>query len=232
MRVEPHAAYLLHSRKYRETSAIIEILSKYHGRVSCIQKGAFGAKKRSQAHALQPFHALLLGWVGKTDLPTLNAFEQVDKAFKLNGRALYCGMYVNELIVRLVGRGEANNPLFDLYESVLTDLSNEQVPLEQTLRRFEKYLLEMCGYGLLLSCEGASGEMISPDKQYFYHLEHGPETEKLAPDDVEISGQTLLKLAGDQFLDEHEAQQAKRLMRRALARYLGDKPLASRSLFE
>ena len=232
MRVEPHAAYLLHSRKYRETSAILEILSEHHGRVNCIHKGAFGAKNRNRNLALQPFQSLQLGWVGKTDLPTLSAHENSGRCFNLHGRALYCGMYVNELIVRLVGRGEASASLFALYESVLSDLSNQQVPLEQTLRRFEKYLLEMCGYGLLLSAEGYSGESISPTKHYFYHLEHGPEREKMAPEDVEISGQTLLKLSMDQVLDEAEARQAKRLMRTVLARYLGDKPLASRSLFE
>ena len=231
MRVEPHAAYLLHRRKYRETSAIVEILSIQHGRVSCILKGAFSDKKNSTARSLQPFRAMRMGWVGKTDLPTVNAYEAGETVFALAGRGLYCGMYVNELIVRLVGRGEANPHLFSLYESVLGDLANDQVPIEQTLRRFEKYLLELCGYGLVLISEGDSGQSIDPAQQYFYHIEHGPERERVAPDDVEISGRALLKLANDELLDDIELLQAKQLMRRILSRYLGDKPLASRSLF-
>ena len=231
MRVEPHAAYLLHRRKYRETSAILDILSQHHGRVSCILKGAFANKKSNVARSLQPFRMVHLGWVGKTDLPTVNSYEAGEREYALAGRGLYCGMYVNELIVRLVGRGEANPHLFSLYESVLGDLANEQVPVEQTLRRFEKYLLELCGYGLVLSNEGDSGLLIDPEQQYYYHIEHGPERERLAPDDIEISGRALSKLSNDELLSDAELLQAKQLMRRVLAHYLGDKPLASRSLF-
>lgn len=231
MRVEPHEAYLLHRRKYRETSAILEILSLQYGRISCLLKGAFSDRKNSPGRTLQAFRPLQIGWVGKTDLPTVTKFEVGEQVYALEGRGLYCGMYVNELIVRLVGRGEANSQLFSLYESVLSDLSNRDVAIEQTLRRFEKYLLELCGYGLMLVTEGESGLPVDPEKRYFYHLEHGPEREKIAPDDIEISGRALVKLAKDELLDELELQQTKQLMRRILSRYLGDKPLASRSLF-
>ena len=222
---------MLHRRKYRETSAILEILSLQYGRISCLLKGAFSDRKNSPARTLQAFRPLQIGWVGKTDLPTVTKFEVGEQVYSLEGRGLYCGMYVNELIVRLVGRGETNPQLFSLYESVLSDLSNRDVAIEQTLRRFEKYLLELCGYGLMLVTEGESGLPVDPEKRYFYQLEHGPEREKVAPDDIEISGRALVKLANDELLDELELQQTKQLMRRILSRYLGDKPLASRSLF-
>ena len=231
MRVEPHTAYLLHRRKYRETSAILEILSQQYGRVSCIGKGIFSERKNNPARVIQPFQSLQMAWVGKSALPTVTTFEAGEQTFNLQGDALYCGMYVNELIVRLVGRGEANTGLFSLYESVLGDLANQQLAVEQTLRRFEKYFLDVCGYGLLLNCEGDSGEPIDAARHYYYHPEHGPELEKIAVDDIAVSGLMLLKFANDEPLDPHELYQAKQLMRHILSHYLGDKPLASRSLF-
>ena len=232
MRVDSHPAYLLHRRKYRETSAILEVLSANYGRVNCVLKGAYSERKNNPVRVVQAFQPLLIGWVGKSELPTVVNYDANGDPWPLVGSALYCGMYVNELVVRLVGRSEANPTLFSLYESVLADLANSDVALEQTLRRFEKYLLQLCGYGLLLDHEGESGNPIDADERYYYHVEHGPERDKNAPDDVEVSGATLLKLANDEYLKSDELQQAKRLMRRVLSRYLGEKPLAARSLFE
>ena len=143
MRVEPHPAYLLHRRKFRETSAILEILSAQKGRVSCLMKGAFKETKRGRGSSPQLFQAFQIGWTGKGELPTAIQYEPLGKRFELQGHALFCAMYVNELIVRLVGRGEANPQLFSLYESALADLVNAELLIEQTLRRFEKYLLEL-----------------------------------------------------------------------------------------
>ncbi|MEM7466058.1 MAG: DNA repair protein RecO C-terminal domain-containing protein, partial [Pseudomonadota bacterium] len=122
--------------------------------------------------------------------------------------------------------------LFALYQSVLADLLNKDLLIEQTLRRFEKYLLEVCGYGLLLDGEADSHEAIEADRLYFYHLEHGPGREKIAVDDIPVSGQTLLSFSADEALGPDQLQQTKRLMRAVLRHYLGDKPLASRALFE
>ncbi|MGR8950554.1 MAG: DNA repair protein RecO [Gammaproteobacteria bacterium] len=232
MRVEPHAVYLLHRRKFRETSAILELLSAQFGRVSCVMKGVLTVGKRRRSSPPELFQLLQLGWTGKGELPTAVHYEPIGSRLDLKGKALFCAMYVNELIVRLVGRGEANEQLFSLYESVLADLANNEVALEQTLRRFEKYLLEICGYGLLLDGEGESGESLQPERQYFYRIEHGPERERSDDGDVEVSGRTLQKLARDETLGDDELPQAKRLMRYVLNYYLGDKPLASRSLFD
>lgn len=172
-----------------------------------------------------------LAWSGRGEMPTITHFELSANRFELRGKPLFCAMYVNELIVRLVNRGEANPALFRLYESVLSDLLASEIPLEQTLRKFEKYLLEICGYGLLLEFEADSGSPIDPAISYGYRIEHGPvsggELENLIP----VSGLALRKFANDELLGADELPQIKRLMRAVLAYYLGDKPLASRSLF-
>ena len=231
MRIEPHPAYLLHRRKFRETSAILEILSAQKGRVSCLMKGVFRETKSRHVSPPELFQPIQIGWTGKGELPTAIQYEPLGKRFDLRGQALFCAMYVNELIVRLVGRGEANPQLFSLYESALADLVNAELMIEQTLRRFEKYLLQVCGYALVLDFEPDSGQPVTAGTQYFYRIEHGPERERHSEQDIAVRGDTLLKLAGDETLGSKDLPDAKRLMRLILSYYLGDKPLASRSLF-
>ena len=231
MRVEPHAAYLLHRRKFRETSAILELLSVQKGRVSCLMKGVFKETKARRSSAPELFQPIQIGWTGRGELPTAIQYEPTGRRFELEGRALFCAMYINELIVRLVGRGEANPQLFSLYESALADLMNTELMVEQTLRRFEKYLLEICGYALVLDIEPDTGVPVEAGQQYYYRMEHGPERDRHSEQDIAVSGDTLLKLAGDQPLLAQDLPDAKRLMRVILNYYLGDKPLASRSLF-
>ena len=231
MRIEPHPAYLLHHRKFRETSAILEILSAQKGRVSCLMKGVFSQTKARRVPPPQLFQLIQIGWSGKGELPTAIQYEPLGSRFELQGHALFCAMYVNELIVRLVGRGEANPRLFSLYESALADLINTELEIEQTLRRFEKYLLEVCGYALVLDFEPDTGESVKTDAQYYYRIEHGPERERHSEQDIAVRGDTLLKLASDEVLGAENLPDAKHLMRAILNYYLGDKPLASRSLF-
>ena len=195
-------------------------------------RGVYGAKKKTSKPPPEPFQKLELGWTGRGELPTVTTYELLDSRFELLGKSLYCGMYINELLVRLVNRSEPNMPLFALYESTLRDLTGTNVEIEQVLRRFEKYLLEICGYGLLLDCEADSGVAIDPAASYFYQFEHGPVREQSANKELDISGITLLKFANDEPLDKAGLRQTKRLMRQALSHYLGDKPLLSRSLFE
>jgi len=51
---------------------------------------------------LQPFRPLLISWNQKSDLGTLTAADQVASPPALQGQALYCGLYLNELLMRLL----------------------------------------------------------------------------------------------------------------------------------
>lgn len=232
MRVEPHQVYLLHRRKFRETSAIIDLLSPSQGRVSCIMRGVYGGKRKSAKPTPEPFQKLELGWTGRGELPTVTSCDHIDARITLFGKSLYCGMYINELIVRLVNRGEPNDELFDLYQATINELSVAKIEIENVLRRFEKQFLEICGYGLLLDCEADTGIPLDPGVDYFYQIEHGPVLEQSKSGEHKINGNTLLKFANDGPLNAEELRQTKRLMRQVLNFYLGDKPLLSRSLFD
>ena len=97
-----------------------------------------------------------LGFSGRGELLTLHRVEPGGPLTVLKGDWLLSGLYVNELLVRLVQRGEGEQDLFDLYARMMAALTDE-CPLEPALRRFELALLEACGYGLPLSSTADTG---------------------------------------------------------------------------
>ena len=71
-RIQLQPAYILHSRSFRETSLIVEALTRDFGRVAMVARGAKSARSRWK-NVLQPFRPLLLSWSQKTELGTLTA---------------------------------------------------------------------------------------------------------------------------------------------------------------
>ena len=222
---------VLASRPYRNTSALLEVFTRDHGKVAMVARGARRPSSGLQA-VLQPFQPLLLSWAGRGDLMTLTAAELGAVGDGLNGRALYCGYYLNELLLRLLGRHDAHQGLYHAYERALTALAQatDHERLERTLRLFEKQLLRELGYGLLLDREADGGEPVQPQLTYEYELEKGPVREGSGRG-VRVQGSTLLALARDALQQPDSLREAKSLMRAALSLYLGDKPLKSREFF-
>lgn len=231
MRVFQQPAFVLHTSDYRETSLLVEAYSRNHGRIGLIAKGARRAKTGLRA-VLNPFQPLLLSWIGKNDLATLTAAEPDQAALVLSGEALYCGFYMNELLMRLLHRHDPHERLFDAYQAALARLQTDD-EYDAALRIFERHLLQELGYGLVLDHEANASTPIAPDRIYDYLPERGP-----VPADgdqtggVRIQGRSLLALAAGRFSDAQELREAKRLMRRMLAQHLGERPLYSRELFQ
>ena len=226
-RVQLEPAYVLHSRSFRETSLIVESFTRDHGRVAVVARGAKSPKSRWR-NVLQPFRPLLLSWNQKTDLGTLTAADQVASPPALQGQALYCGLYLNELLMRLLHRGDPHAEVFERYRHVLTELA-ANTPPQPLLRLFEKHLLEAIGYALLLDREYQGGAEIQPDNWYDYQPDRGP---KLCAGTGEgrISGNALLALHTEQLQTEY-LRELRMLMRAVISYHLGGKPLASQSLF-
>jgi len=223
-------AFLIHRRAFRESSAILEVFSRNHGRLGIVARGANRPRSSLRA-ALTPFVPLLMSWSGRGELATLRAAEAAAPPSTLSGNALLSGMYLNELLMRLTHRHDPHPELFDAYKTTVIELGAGG-PLEHILRMFEKRVLESIGYGLILECEADDGEKLLADGQYRYIADRGPTRDpQLAGEFVEISGQTLLTLASEQPLSALGQREAKRLMRFLLANHLGGRPLASRELF-
>lgn len=227
-RVSLEPGYILHQRPWRDSSLLIEAFSRRNGRLGLVARGARRPKSKQRA-LLQPFQPLLLSWTGRGDLATLTGVEAGALAVPLAGSALFCGFYLNELLIRLLHRHDPHAELFDDYVTTLTDLVGGTHE-EAALRLFEKRLLAACGYGLNLTAEISSGEVVRADLEYEYVLEQGPRIRIPGATGLAISGASLLGLAEDQLEDERALRDAKKLLRAALDLYLGDRPLKTREV--
>jgi len=230
MRVTLEPSYVLHSRPYQESSLLIEVLSRSHGRIGLVARGARAAKSRWKG-ILQPFRPLLLSWNQRGELGTLTAADQVASPPPLAGEALFCGLYANELTTRFLQRSDPHTVLFDRYRQLVAELSagHSAQPL---LRIFEVQLLQAAGLGLQLEFEHGTSDPIREDGWYSYVPESGPKRRERGTDKPGrlISGSALLALkSGD--IEERHLQELKMLMRSLIRYYLGDKPLNSQSLF-
>ena len=224
------AHFVLHARPYANSSLLLELLSFDGARYPAIAKGIKSGRGPAAA-LLQPFRPLLLELRGRGEVRTLGKLEAGGSAYPLSGDALYCGLYVNELLMRLLGRNDSHEGLFALYCDILAVLAGGS-EIQLGLRRFELGLLRHLGYGLLLDREAESGAPVRSAWRYAYRIEAGPEPVAVAAQGAEIlAGATLLALARDEPLDRQGLVEARRLMRRVLDHYLEGRPLRSRELF-
>jgi DNA repair protein RecO (recombination protein O) len=222
-------AYVLHTRSYRETSLILEVFARAHGRVALVARGARGAKSRWK-NMLQPFRPLLLSWSQRGEMGTLTGADQVASPPALTAEPLFCGMYANELLMRFLQRSDPHPELFDRYRELLGVLAGGTAP-QAPLRLFEKQLLEAAGFGLQLTREHGSERPVEAGHWYHYLPESGPvRRERGDGDDALVSGDALLALQSG-VIDAAQQRELKLLMRRLIAHYLGDRPLKSQSLY-
>ncbi|HEX7026016.1 MAG TPA: DNA repair protein RecO, partial [Gammaproteobacteria bacterium] len=170
---------------------------------------------------------------GRGELLTLTAVERQAQLGELKAKALFSGLYMNELLLRLLHRNDPHDSLFDFYRRSLLELAAHPEGIEPILRRFECNLLVELGYGLTLDHEAATGKPLSPAHVYYYDIERGPLPLERAPAAAQprVSGRCLLALAAGSFDDPETGKEMKALMRHVLAHHLNGRPLKSRELF-
>jgi DNA repair protein RecO (recombination protein O) len=229
-RHKDEAGYVLHTYPYQETSLIVEVFTREFGRVAMVAKGA----KRPHSplrSVLMPFHALTLDWSGRSELKTLRSAEWRGAFRLLGGRALICGFYLNELLLKLLHRDDPHDALFDAYEQTLHALLSN-AGLAIVLRCFEKRLLSELGYALILDRDADTQQPLLPQCRYQYVIERGPVA--VATRDhgsgLELRGQTLIDMRDDNYTSPVTQQQSKSLMRLLIGHYLGHQTLHSRQL--
>ena len=232
MRVETQVAYILHKRPFRDTSQILDVFTREHGRISLMSRGSRGAKSRIGG-LLQIFRPLLMGWQGRGEMPFLNSVEMADiKAPVLTGKSQMSAMYINELLVYLLHKNDVHAEIFDHYHACLYSLKDTE-NVETVLRLFEKELLQLLGFGLNLVVDADSGEAVREECHYAYHFEHGPvicDQNRQLKHPV-LSGLSLIAFARNEIVTEQHRSEIKQLMRYVLAGHLGHKKLKSRELF-
>jgi DNA repair protein RecO (recombination protein O) len=221
-------AYVLHTRAYSETSLLVEMLSQDQGRITAVARGAKRGKAKTSS-LLQPFMPLQVSWYGKGDLVTLTTSEACGSCHKLYGKLAICGLYVNELLVKLLPRWDACPLLFAGYQETLLDLENQSSLQQITLRKFELLLLKSLGYELQLTRDITTGKRIDADSYYSFDPVLGPKL-VYATASQAIKGASLLALDASDFKDPTILFDIKRLMRSVLNYHLGSRRLVTREL--
>lgn len=223
-RVSGEGALVIHARPYRETSAIVSLLTPGHGRVAVVARGARGGKR---GNVLQPFNRVQVSWTGRGSMYTLTGCDLVQHAW-LSGNSLAAGFYVLELLSRLLPEHETMPSVYAAACWSLDHLEAGQLPTDVILREFEKLLLEELGYGLDFSRDADSGEPVRADRQYALHLDSG----FVAIDGAGrgYPGAVLLDIAAAAYASREARLAAKKIFRQALQPLLGNRPLASRRL--
>ncbi|MDK2124239.1 DNA repair protein RecO [Parachitinimonas caeni] len=230
-RVESASTFLLHHYPYRETSLIIDVFSREHGRHSLVARGARRPRAALRG-LLLAFQPLLLSWFGNNELKTLHSAEWQGGVPQLTGRALMCGFYLNELLIKLLPREDPHPEIFDAYEKAIKALARgASSELEPTLRCFELALLAGLGYAPTLQLD-STGKPIEASRSYCFVPEQGAHAEIRIETGVTIAGQSLLDMAVGDYRSPLTLQQSKLLMRSLLTQLLGDAPLYTRRLLQ
>ena len=227
-RVSLQNGFLLHRRNWRETSLLLDFFTLDYGILRLIAKGALRGRQ-PRFGVCQPFIPLCLSWTGKSELPLLTSLESLGAGFNLQGKALFCGFYLNELLMRLVPPHDPHPKLMVSYQDALARLADD-AQFDPVLRLFELSLLEEIGYGLTLDEDCESGGPVHPDKHYLYDVETGPREAVAGPGT--LRGSTLLALQQRDLSGAMAFAEAKSLLRRVIQHYLGGRPLKSRELFK
>jgi DNA repair protein RecO (recombination protein O) len=227
-RVEHEPGYVLHTYPYKESSLIVEAFTRRFGRVAILARGARRPRSAMRG-VLLSFHPLQISWSASAELGNLTGVEWAGALQPLAGRALMCGFYLNELLLRLLPRDDAHEALFDCYAQALAELSRAP-SYAATLRAFEKRLLAELGYAPLLEHDAAD-KPIDPERLYVYEPDRGPvPVNGSPPDALVVKGRTLLDVARDDYGHADTRDEARHLMRALIGQRLHGQVLHTRAV--
>ena len=216
-------AYVLHSRAYRESSALVDLLTP-QGRLRAVLRGA-----RGKAGTLaRPFIPIEIELRGRGELKNIGRLEAAGIPNLLSAEALFSGLYLNELLIRLLPAEDPHPVIFEHYAATVLALAQGRA-LEPLLRSFEWRLLGELGYGFALDHD-CNGQPIASQGLYRLQVDSGFQPVGQFQPGV-FQGGELLAMADADWTAPGALAAAKRLMRQALAPHLGGRPLVSRELF-
>ncbi|MDT8437759.1 MAG: DNA repair protein RecO [Wenzhouxiangellaceae bacterium] len=230
-RIDRESVFVLHRRPYRDTSLIVDLFSPGHGRFAAVARGA---RRRSSAWMglIEPFRPLEAGWMRRGELATLTRLDPAGTAPRLAGRAVWAGLYANELLLTLSARDDPEPTLFHAYARLITQLAHGERSAG-VLRAFELELLAALGVVPELQRCAATGDPVLPEARYRVDAERGP----LPVAGDGIRGRVLLALAAAAdarpiaaIAPEHE-REALIVMRQLIDRQLAGRSLRTPALY-
>ena len=227
-RVQEQPAFLLHQRPFRDTSLLLDVFSRDHGKLALVARGARAQKSRLKP-LLRPFLPLQLSWLLRSDLGTLTGAELDGQPQSLSGDALMSGYYLNELLLHLLHRHDPHPEVFAAYAQTISRLAGSDDPAP-ALRVFEIELLKLLGYAPTFGYEAISHDEIEATANYEYRAEQGPVKVSRDSGPMVFSGEMLIAIREHQFDDADVLRSAGRLLRNVIAHHLGGKELKSRKV--
>lgn len=228
-RVQQQAAFILHHRPFRDSSQILDLISREHGKLAVVARGSRGARSRLKG-VLRPFMPLSMSWVIKSDLGTLTGAEVRGAPLRLTGEALLAGYYVNELVLHFLHRHDPQPEIFDAYADTIETLATSGAAIAAILRQFEMALLRHSGYALNLGHEAGTSRDLGLAQNYDYRVEQGAVPVSRDEGPLVFTGETLAAIAAQRFDDPAILRAANRLMREVIAYHLDGKELKSRKV--
>jgi DNA repair protein RecO (recombination protein O) len=226
MRVADQPAFVLHAKLWRETSLLIDCLTRDHGRIALIARGVVSPKKQALRAALQPLQKISLSYTAKSELGQLTQAEALDTAPQLSGDTLLASFYIHELLLALLPKNDAASGVFEHYR-LLRERWRSGEDLAWSLRRFERDLLQDLGFGLAFDRD-YQDSAIFPERHY--QLNSDSALIACAKNNRSVSGQALLCLAQDIAPPPELRTDLRKLMRQCIEPHLSGRELRSWSM--
>jgi DNA repair protein RecO (recombination protein O) len=157
---------VLHRYDWSESSLIVEVFTRHHGRIALVAKGA---KRPSSGFRpiLLPLQPLHLAFGGDAEIRTLKSAEWQGGHAMPGGDALLSGYYLNELLLALLARDDPHPALFDVYASVVQVITSEHgEALQAVLRTYELLLLREIGLLPQLDVQTMTLGPLAPEVRY------------------------------------------------------------------
>ena len=227
-RVQQQPAFVLHHRPFRDTSQLLDVISREHGKITLVARGSRSAKSKLRG-LLRPFQALRLSWFVRSDLGTLTGAEIDSAPLSLGGDALLSAYYVNKLVLNFLHRHDPQPEIFDVYSQTITALAHSE-ELAANLRVFEMELLRLLGYALNLDYDANLHEPIEEGRFYDYRVDQGPVSVSRSEGAMVFAGASLRGIAESRFDDPAVLRDAGRLLREVIRHHLDGRELKSRKV--
>ena len=227
--------YVLHTRPWRETSLLVDVLTETQGRVRAIAKGARRPYSPFRG-ILQPFAVFSAQFSGKSELKSLIKAQWAGAEMLPAALSLHA-WYLNELCLSATAPEDPNPALFAAYESAISALlglksltvEKQKTALAELLRRFEIAFLVSLGLWadpLALVSDAA----FSPKVDYFFDEGQGWGRLSSASFQLCVKGAVLQDITLAQYANPATQAEIRRVLRAFIARATAGRSISTRKI--
>lgn len=227
-RVQQQPAFILHRRPFRDSSQLLDIVTRDFGKIALVARGSRSSKSRL-AGILRPFLPLNVSWVARGDLGTMTGAEAAGAPKGIHGDAMLSAFYVNELLINFLHRHDPQPEIYALYADVISALAST-ADIAACLRSFEIELLGLLGYAVSFRDHSAPENQLDPEQHYSYRHDQGPVAVARSDGPMVFSGAMLRSIEAQEFDRVDVLRAANRLLREIINHHLGGKVLNSRKV--